>query len=213
MFDRGTGSLWHSLTGEPVLGPLVGSGKTLELLPVTVTTWGEWTAEHPETLTIAFNTGFRRLYVKPGVPGAVYNAYFADPGLMFPVFELNPLLDPKTSVYALRVAGESKAYPIELVAEEQVINDVFSSMGIVVVGDPEARSARVYERGEHVFSTGIDARTLVDEIGREWQVGEEQLEPPDGSGEDALPRVAGHQAFWFGWTNFYPETELYVGAG
>lgn len=210
MFDRNTNSLWHSLTGEPVLGPLVGSGKKLELLPLTVTTWGEWTAEHPDTLVIAFDTGFDRPYIKPGDPGAAYNTYFNTPELMFPVFDLNPLLDPKTPVYALRVAGESKAYTINAVLEEQVINDEFAGMEIVVVGDPDARSARVYERGGHTFTPGQDPRTLIDETGSEWQVGEERLEPPIGPGESALPRVPGHQAFWFGWTNFYPETELYV---
>lgn len=210
MFDRGTRSIWHSLTGEPVLGPLFGSGKALELLPLTVTTWGEWTAEHPDTVTIAFDTGFQRPYVKPGDPGAAYNTYFSQAELMFPVFDLNPLLSPKTSVYALRAAGESKAYPISAIVEEQVINDVIASMPIVVVGDPDARSARVYERGDHTFRPGADARKLLDEAGREWRVAEEQIEPPAGTGEQPLARVPGHQAFWFGWTNFYPETELYV---
>ncbi len=196
-----------------MLGPLVGSGKELELLPLTVTTWGEWTTEHPDTVTIAFNTGFQRPYVKPGDPGAAYNTYFSEERLMFPVFDLNPLLSPKTSVYALRAAGESKAYPIDVVTEERVINDLFSSMGIVVVGDPDARSARVYKRGDRTFRPGSDARTLLDEEDREWRVAEEQLEPPAGSGEVALERVPGHQAFWFGWTNFYPETELYVPVG
>lgn len=204
--------MWHSLTGEPVLGPLVGSGKVLDLLPLTVTTWGEWTAEHPDTLTIQFDTGFQRPYVKPGDPGAAYNAYFAEAELMFPVFDLNPLFPPKTSVYALRTAGESKAYPLSAVVEEQVINDMFAGLNIVVVGDPDARSARVYERGDHTFTPGATPRILIDESGREWRVAEEQLEPPDGSGESSLPRVPGHQAFWFGWTNFYPDTELYVSA-
>ncbi len=213
MFDKNTRSLWHSLTGEPVLGPLVGSGKKLELLPLTVTTWGEWIAEHPDTETIAFNTGFQRPYIKPGEPGAAYNAYFREAELMFPVFDLNPLFSPKTSVYALRSADAAKAYPIDVVADEQVINDEFDSRGIVVVGDPDAKSARVYERGERTFTVGANARSLIDEQGREWRAAEEQLEPPAGSGEAPLPRVPGHQAFWFGWTNFYPETELYVPRG
>lgn len=213
MFDRGTRSLWHALTGEPVLGPLVGSGKSLELLPVSVTTWEEWTAEHPNSLTIAFDTGFQRPYIKPGEPGAAYTIYFNTPELMFPVFELNPLFDAKTPVYALRTPEEAKAYPIDVVSEEQVINDVFSSMEIVVVGDPDARSARVYRRDGHVFGPGPNSRLLLDGMGREWEVGEEELIPPQDSGEASLPRVAGHQAFWFGWTNFYPETELYVPSG
>ncbi len=210
MFDRATSSLWHALTGEPVLGPLVGSGKSLKLLPLTVTTWEEWTREHPESLTVAFDTGFRRPYIKPGDSGAAYNAYFAEKELMFPVFELNALFDAKTPVYALRKPGHSKAYLLSTISEDQVINDEFAGDPIVVVGDPDARSARVYQRGGHTFAPSTDPRIVLDEQGREWRVGEERLEPPAGSGESPLERVPGHQAFWFGWVNFYPDTELYL---
>ena len=40
MYDRQTRTLWNQLTGEPVLGQLVGTGVKLNLLPVVFTTWG-----------------------------------------------------------------------------------------------------------------------------------------------------------------------------
>lgn len=42
IYDWQTNSLWSHLTGEPVIGPLVGKGKTLTVLPLTITTWWEW---------------------------------------------------------------------------------------------------------------------------------------------------------------------------
>ena len=40
MFDQETASLWSSLTGEPVVGPLVQLDLKLQALPVVTTTWG-----------------------------------------------------------------------------------------------------------------------------------------------------------------------------
>ena len=39
MYDRQTRTLWNQLTGEPVLGPLVGSDVQLSLQPVVLTSW------------------------------------------------------------------------------------------------------------------------------------------------------------------------------
>src|SRR5262249_49792247 len=52
MLDRQTRTLWSNLTGEPVLGPLAASGFRLQILPLTVTTWGEWRSRHPATTVL-----------------------------------------------------------------------------------------------------------------------------------------------------------------
>src|SRR5690606_1398732 len=62
MFEVETGSLWSSLTWEPVVAPLVGSGLKLAPLPVVTTTWGEWRRRHPETSVLSLDTGFERDY-------------------------------------------------------------------------------------------------------------------------------------------------------
>ena len=47
MYDQATHSLWHQFTGRPVVGPLTGSGIELEVLPVAITSWRDWRAQHP----------------------------------------------------------------------------------------------------------------------------------------------------------------------
>ena len=39
MYDQETKSLWHNLTGEPVVGSLAQSGIKLPVLPVAITSW------------------------------------------------------------------------------------------------------------------------------------------------------------------------------
>jgi hypothetical protein len=85
----------------------------------------------------------------------------------------------------------------------------------VVVADPEAGSGRIYRRGEQTFAPGAKAGEIVDGQGRRWTVGEEALTAVEGEGEGGegapapLERLPGHQAFWFGWYSFFPESELY----
>lgn len=46
-FDHDTGTIWSQPLGEAIVGPLKGT--TLELLPSTLTEWGEWKRLHPDT--------------------------------------------------------------------------------------------------------------------------------------------------------------------
>ncbi len=50
MFDHATGSVWSQISGEVLLGPL--AGEQLELIPSTLTDWGTWRREHPNTLAL-----------------------------------------------------------------------------------------------------------------------------------------------------------------
>jgi hypothetical protein len=49
-WDHGTGSIWSQPLGEAIAGPLKGT--TLELLPSTLTTWGDWKDLRPATVAL-----------------------------------------------------------------------------------------------------------------------------------------------------------------
>ena len=49
-WDHETGSIWSQPLGEAIAGPLTGT--KLELLPSTLTSWGEWKQTHPESLAL-----------------------------------------------------------------------------------------------------------------------------------------------------------------
>jgi hypothetical protein len=62
LFDQGTESLWSQLRGQALTGPLAGT--SLRLLPVSMTTWRNWQAQHPQTLVLSFQTGYKRDYAR-----------------------------------------------------------------------------------------------------------------------------------------------------
>jgi len=220
MYDRQTRTLWNQITGEPVLGDLVGTGIELDLVPVVLTTWKEWQIQHSNTVVLDIETGFDRPYVL----GAAYGGYFSSDSTMFPVWQRSELLNKKSQIYALTVDGLPKAYPIDILAEEKVVNDTVGDMpvvivatrGIVNVSGSSTREGpvnyiagsevRAYNRGAETFSPGPNADTVLDAAGQPWQVTEEAL---IGTGGEQAPRISGHLAYWFGWFAFFPQTLVY----
>jgi len=220
MFNRQTETLWNQLSGEPVLGELVGQEIALELLPVVLTTWSEWVAQHPETVVLPLESGYERIYL----PGAAYGYYFVSETTMFPVWQRSDLLGQKDRIYALHIDGVPKAYPIEVLAEEVVVNDILASTPIVLIAERgevivkgvDLRSGavsyvagcevRAYAREEEDFSPHPSPGHIFDSNGGEWTVSEKALLGPDG---EELPRINGHLAYWFGWFANFPNTLLY----
>jgi len=49
-WDHDTGSIWSQPLGEAIVGPR--KGQTLELLPMTFTTWEAWSSANPDTLAL-----------------------------------------------------------------------------------------------------------------------------------------------------------------
>lgn len=220
MYDRETLSLWNQETGEPVVGPLADSGIRLEFFSTLLTTWGEWTAEHPDTTVLALNTGVYPAgrYFPEDNPNATYYNYFNTPGTMFPVWIRDSTLEAKDVVLGLKIGAVQKAYPVKVLQTERVVNDVVGETGVVVLASEVSQAAKVYERGAHEFSrvdgdtsTGVPS-TLVDEGGGVWNVTEEALVSASDSSQ-TLPRIPTHSSFWFGWYAFYPDTLVYEGAG
>jgi len=52
MYDKDTQSLWSTLEGKPVVGPLVNKGIQLDYMSVVTTTWGEWKALQKNVYTL-----------------------------------------------------------------------------------------------------------------------------------------------------------------
>jgi len=95
MYDRATNSLWVTLLGKPVIGPLAETDVTLKHRSVVTTTWGEWKRRHPETQVLSLDTGHQRVYSE----GVAYQEYFATDNLMFNVPNLDERLKNKTKFW------------------------------------------------------------------------------------------------------------------
>jgi len=202
LVDRQTDTLWSQLTGEPVNGPLVGSGVKLQRLPVVITSWKSWQGVHPDTRVLSPETGQPIDDSQPRPEEAP-----------LPVQRRSPLLPEKAWIYALLVNGSPKAYPLDRLNKELVVNDELGGLPVLLVASPgaegENRTVRAYERGDRKFTTGrsfLGSTFVVDQEGHTWQAGEEALTTPDGK---KLPRLPGYLTRGAGWYAAYPQTAIW----
>jgi hypothetical protein len=200
MYDRATMSLWSTLWGKPVIGPLVGKGIELEQLSVVTTTWGEWRKRHPKTKVLSLDTGHNRNYSE----GEAYRHYFSTHELMFPVPQSDERLKNKDEILALQMmGGPPVAVSIEYLTQHPVAKIQVGAGEVVVLTDSSGAN-RVYESAAINFAQ-LEKDRVVDEQGHSWQITEAELVHPDGR---RLARQPAHRAFWFGWRAAYPQTRL-----
>lgn len=204
MYDQATQSLWSTVRGVPVIGPLVDQGIALEHLSMVTTTWAEWLRRHPDTTVLSLNTGHRRDYGE----GVAYQSYFAGDQLMFNTpFEDNRLKN-KQEVLALifpALPEEQLAIDTQFLNKTPLYKDRIGQQKIVVLTDTTGAN-RVYDPQDVNFVSYDQDSTVVDSQGNEWLVKEEKLVSADQ--QTSLPRLPQRRAFWFGWQAAFPDTRL-----
>lgn len=142
LYDRKTRSLWQQITGRAIAGP--SRGQTLETVPVTMTTWGEWRRAHPGTEVLSTETGHRRDY-RQKTP---YGDYDSSERLLFPAAR-SPgglRLHPKTVVYGVRMKQGSAAVTERALRAEREVR--------MRVGDSELRWRRKSDGSVEVHRLG-----------------------------------------------------------
>jgi hypothetical protein len=208
MFDEETRSLWSTLEGKPVVGPLAGTGLTLQLHAAVTTTWGEWRRLHPQTTVLSLETGYKRDYSE----GAAYRDYFSTDRLMFTVPGQDSRLRNKAEVLVMRLSSgpaDTAPIPVAIAADflrrHPVYQADLAGRRLVILTSRQGAN-RVYEAGPVAFGRLDGERHVLDEAGGRWQITEDALVGPDGAAR--LKRVAAQRAFWFGWHAQFPSTLL-----
>ena len=201
MYDKATQSLWNTIEGAPVLGPLAGKGISLATHHVVTTTWGEWVKQHPDTKVLSLDTGHRRDYGE----GVAYQDYFAFDELMFPVPLSDNRLKNKDEVFIVRIPAyknDPLAVSINYLQRKKWHQDQIGGTNIILLSD-KAGAARAYEAGDIIFASHKKGK-LKDKQGNIWKITENSL----SNGSQELKRLPAHNIFWFAWYNTMPNTRL-----
>jgi len=204
MYDKATQSLWSTVRGVPVVGPLVDKGIQLEYIGIVTTTWGEWKRRHPNTTVLSLSTGHRRNYDE----GAAYKNYFATDRLMFNTPFQDDRLKNKQEVLALTFPAspnEQLAIDTDFLNKNILYKDKVGRQKLIVLTDKTGAN-RVYDpKDVNLISYDGDS-TVIDDVGNKWTLNEGELKAVDQ--QNALTRLPHRRAFWFGWHAAFPDTRL-----
>lgn len=203
MVDVQTDTLWNQLTGEAFAGPL--TGEKLEILPMTVTTWADWTDRHPDTdvqkvPNLDVDPALANLNPTGGYsyqPGDAYADYYASSELWFPSFEVPEDFAEKDEVVTLDFLRSRMAVGLQALSEAGALVTTVGDRPVVFVAS--GNGARVFEGAEGLEV--VDGSVLFE--GSAVSVDEDVLTLPDGT---ELPRLVSGQSFWFAWYGNFPDT-------
>jgi len=204
MYDQKTQSLWNTIWGKPVIGPLVGKGIELEYLSVVTTTWGEWKYLHPETTVLSLKTGHRRDYGE----GVAYQNYFSTDKLMFSVQNKDKRLKNKQEILAIRLPSETDeniAISSKFLRKNPIYKGQINQNKITVFTD-KSGAHRVYLTQDIDFISYDGHKAAIDFSGTSWLLFEDHLEA--FSDKKRLELLPTHNAFWFGYKAAFPEVTL-----
>ncbi|MDH3605812.1 MAG: DUF3179 domain-containing protein [Acidimicrobiia bacterium] len=203
MVDVETDTLWNQLTGEAIAGQL--AGEVLTKLPMTVTTWADWIADHPDSDVQAIpasavdpTTGLAPTGGYSYEPGDAYNSYYASEGLWFPALDVPDDFAKKAEMVTLDVDGGQIAVELDALLDAGGL--VTSVGGTDVVFVASANGARAYDGADGLEV--VDGAVVFD--GQATTATEDALVLPDGT---ALPRLVSGQSFWFAWYGNFPDTD------
>ena len=213
MYDRKSNSLWSQALGEGIVGDY--SGIKLEKIPFDIAYWKEWKKLYPESKVLSRDTGSVRPY------GAdPYGNYYTNDLILFPLANDDKRLGLKEIVIGLEDENQYKAYKLQDIETNKVINDIIGDDKKIALVSLKPFMVRVFDRGidDNVNDEGkkiiVDLfynetnNTLIDrvtdsELNFDGKFINGQLQ------DKQLKRLAMDQGFWFEWTAFHPETEVF----
>lgn len=204
MYDKETQSLWNTLWGKPVIGPLVGENIELEYLSVVTTTWGEWKKRHPETSVLSLRTGHQRNYNE----GVAYKEYFATDDLMFNIPKKDKRLKNKQQILAIRLPDQTEenlAFSSKFLKRKRIFKHKISNYNFTIFTD-KSGAHRVYFTEDIEFIDYDKDVEVTDNKGNTWRLTEDAL--IHKTTQQKLARFPAFNAFWFGYQAAFPNVTL-----
>lgn len=191
---------------------LEGKNEPLTTVPTVMTSLGSWKKHHPESPVWMRSVEWRDIfYLKLLARADVIDP--ASPVMVYPLqHELDKRLSMKLPVLGLLVGDRSRAYPLDAVADQGVINDRLADTRLVIfcVDDyMQVYNSRI-ESGETLtFKKSDQDERFVDvETGSEWSASGVALSGKhEGTRLACIPHY--NKIFWYVWSDYFPNCEIF----
>jgi len=219
MYDHKTETFWQQITGQAIVGDLVGH--QLEPIPAQIIAFRQFTETYKNGLVLSRDTGYRRDYGRNPYLG--YDDVSSRPFMYSGRHD--DRLPPMEKVVTVSIGEQSMAYPYSTTAKQKVINDRLGDRPLTIFHGPGAVSAldkRRIAASRHVGSTGVfdrrvqdktltfiwDNDSLKDDQTRStWDITGRAIAGP--LQDTQLESISHGDYFAFAWFAFKPETKVY----
>lgn len=220
MYDRQTESWWQQITGEAIVGELLGT--QLAFISSPIVSWAEFKQTQPDGKVLSRETGHRRPYGQNPYVGYDTTSPFLYRG---PEDDRLPAME---RVATVSVGEEAIAFPFSVLEKEPVVHYTLGDQEMVVFykrGTASALDSQALAQGRDVGATGIfipqaagqpltfrleNGEIRDDQTDSTWSLlGEAIAGPLQG---EKLESVVHANHFWFSWAVFKPDTIIYRGS-
>lgn len=205
MYDRQTETHWSQLLGEAVEGELHGT--RLEFVQSWFTTWGEWKERYPHTVALDKDGAYQT---------DNYTSYYnsSDTGIINETVDDDRLASKEFVLGIADDEGNAIAYPFPELQQQSIVNDTLGDDPVLVVFISDATTGLAYRREVNgqtlTFIYNPDDETLVDnETGTIWDAWRGLAIEGELDGH-VLRRIHSTRSFWFGWKDWYPDTQIFT---
>ncbi|MEO1064479.1 MAG: DUF3179 domain-containing protein [Actinomycetota bacterium] len=222
MWDDATTSLWQQATGEGIVGDFAGT--QLEFISTAITSYGDVVDSFPDTEVLSRDTGFPNRtygtnpYVSYSSNSAPFSGFFQG--------EVDDRVPALERVVGITLDEGELGVPFSAITEKGALNTTIGDTPVAVLwasGAADALDHPTIDIAQDIgtgvaFSPVLDGQLLTfeangdgtftdAETGSTWDVLGNAL---DGelAGERLEP-VTHRNDFWFAWSTFFPEAELY----
>lgn len=208
MYDHQTNTLWSQLLGQSVRGAM--RRVQLRILPSIITSWGEWKTVHPDTQILSAE--------KVGQAAAdiidPYAGYYTSGAAGFSSgLDLDERLPSKLLVIGLLAGDATRAYPLETMRAETLINDEVGVLAALLLFDARLETVLAYNRqaaGQTLTFVWAETpgQVMDAETGTKWDIftGTAVSGPLVG---ESLTQLSAPLVFWFAWAAIHPDTTIY----
>ncbi len=211
MRDEQTGTFWQQISGRAISGPLAGS--QLELIYSDELTFGLWRAETGQGTVLKPVARYAKEYAPKNWDLRMQETPTV---LNFP----NTPLKSRDLVLGIDDFGAARAYPVERILREKLIEDHLGEDAVILVVAPDGKSIRVFRARIHAgkaapeYYRSMAARKSADEplymdsaTGSEWNFrGCAVKGTLTGT---CLEPVSAVKDYWFDWRNYHPNTTIF----
>jgi hypothetical protein len=140
MYDRKTDSLWSQLLGEAIGGEMTGT--KLALIPSDQMEYGNWKKAYPNGEVLSRDTGATRFYGRNP-----YGSYFSVQDFSLAMVKVkDERISNDAHILGLEVNDKAKAYPVDLVKQRGVVEDVFEDTTFMLSYDKALDVVRIYKK-------------------------------------------------------------------